>query len=159
MLLTSSNTRRTQRELVSICTQSIRVYPINFPCISTLVLRINLILKRIRILDPHWKKMDPDPIHEKKYDLLIFSQKNFRIIFLTFSLIFFPANFANHSEIRTFLIISLFSIIQIWVLVDILFLDTDPNPKHCFFQSPTLRLHLRVQQKYEKFYKFKKVYS
>ena len=25
------------------------------------VLRINLILIRIRILDPHWKNMDPDP--------------------------------------------------------------------------------------------------
>ena len=25
------------------------------------VLRIHLILMRIRIFDPHWKKMDPDP--------------------------------------------------------------------------------------------------
>jgi len=28
--------------------------------LSKAVLRIHLILMRIRILDPHWKKMDPD---------------------------------------------------------------------------------------------------
>ena len=28
------------------------------------VLRIHLILMRIRILDPHWEKIDPDPGHE-----------------------------------------------------------------------------------------------
>ena len=95
MLLTSSNTRRTQRELVSICTQSIRVYPINFPCISTLVLRINLILKRIRILDPHWKKMDPDPIHEKKYDLLIFFTEKFSNYFSYFFTYFFSSKFCE----------------------------------------------------------------
>ena len=50
MLLTSSDTKRTlmhlflftnsaHRELVSICTQSIRYSAINFPCITTLELR------------------------------------------------------------------------------------------------------------------------
>ena len=41
-------------------------YFINFVnCLDQLyfksVLRIHTILMRIRILDPHWKKMDPDP--------------------------------------------------------------------------------------------------
>ena len=31
--------------------------------VSEAVLRIHLILMRIQILDPHWKKMDPDPGH------------------------------------------------------------------------------------------------
>ena len=68
-----------------------RVYasPINFPCISTLVLRIHLILKRIRILDPHWKKMDPDPVHEKKLRFTyFFHRKIFELFFLLFHLFF-----------------------------------------------------------------------
>ena len=45
------------------------------------VLRINIILMRIRILDPHWKTMDPDP------DPGHFLKKFF---FCSFWLIFYP---------------------------------------------------------------------
>ena len=45
------------------------------------VLRINIILMRIRILDPHWKNMDPDP------DPGHFLKKFF---FCSFWLIFYP---------------------------------------------------------------------
>ena len=36
------------------------LFPYSFFAICA-VLRIHLILMRIRILDPYWKKMDPDP--------------------------------------------------------------------------------------------------
>ena len=42
------------------------------------VLRIHLILTRIRILNPHWKKMDPDPGHEHLCKIYRF----FSLIFL-----------------------------------------------------------------------------
>ena len=45
------------------------------------VLRIHLILMRIRILDPHWKKIDPDPGH-------ILNKNYFQIFYFIFSLIF-----------------------------------------------------------------------
>ena len=45
-----------------------------------------------------------------------YQQKNFQIICLTFFHLFLCNNLINHSKIRTILIISLFSIVQIWVL-------------------------------------------
>ena len=36
------------------------------------VLRIHLILMRIRILNPHWKKMDPDPDPDPGYFFKIY---------------------------------------------------------------------------------------
>ena len=52
------------------------------------VLRIHLILMRIRILDPHWKKMGPDPGHFFKIHWIFLTKDNFQIFVLLFSLIF-----------------------------------------------------------------------
>ena len=58
-----------------------------------LVLRICLILIRIRILDPHWKKMnpdpnsDPDPGHFIKIYWFFLTKNNFQIFCFIFSLI------------------------------------------------------------------------
>ena len=52
------------------------------------VLRIHLILMRIRILDPHWKKTDPDPGHEHSFKIYrYFNRRIFKLFFLLFPLI------------------------------------------------------------------------
>ena len=43
---------------------------------------------RIRILDPHWEKMDPDPGHFVQIYWMILTKQNFQIICHIFSLIF-----------------------------------------------------------------------
>ena len=52
--------------------------------------RIHLILMQIRILDPHWKKWNPDP--GPGISLLIFflTKQNFQFFCLNFSFIFLP---------------------------------------------------------------------
>ena len=52
------------------------------------LLRIHLILIRLRILDPHWKTMDPDPGHEHflKIYWFFFLSRIVYIIFLLFML-------------------------------------------------------------------------
>ena len=45
------------------------------------VLRIHLILMRIRILDPHWNKMDPNLLN-------FITKQNLKTVVLFFSLIF-----------------------------------------------------------------------
>ena len=79
------------------------------------VLRIHWIMMRIwpRIWDPHWKKIDPDPGHEHLSKLYF---KNFLIIFHILFYLFLCNILINHSEISTFLIISLFWPFEIWVL-------------------------------------------
>ena len=63
------------------------------------VLRIQLILMRIRILDPHWKKMDPDPDPNPDPDAdpgyffkiywVFLTKQNFKIFCLIFFAYFF----------------------------------------------------------------------
>ena len=57
------------------------------------VLRIHLILMRIRIriLDPHWKKMDPDPDpgYLFKIYLIFLTKQNFQIFCLIFLAYFY----------------------------------------------------------------------
>ena len=57
------------------------------------VLRIHLILMRIRILDPHWKKMDPDPDPDPGYlfkiYLIFLTKQNFQIFCLIFLAYFY----------------------------------------------------------------------
>ena len=77
------------------------------------VLRIHLILMRIRILDPHWEKMDPDPGHGHFFKVLFEVRK--LLIFSLFSsdlgkskkflLQFFVDILAHGSVIRIFLLI------------------------------------------------------
>ena len=72
------------------------------------MLRIHLILMRIRILDPHWKKTDPDPGQ-------FFTELKRKNLFYFFSLIFIlklKEPFRNEEIFIT----SLFSKVQIWVL-------------------------------------------
>ena len=56
------------------------------------VLRIQVILMRIRILDPHWKKVDPDPNPDPAYFFKIYwnflTKLNFQIFVFFFLLIF-----------------------------------------------------------------------
>ena len=80
------------------------------------MLRICLILIRIRILNLHWKKMDPDQNPDPGYFLKIYwiflTKQNFKIC-LIFLLIFMLNEPFRNQEIFS---ISLFSIVQIWVL-------------------------------------------
>ena len=56
------------------------------------VLRIHLILMRIRIriLDPHWKKTDPDPGHYFKIYWIFLTKNNFQIFCFIFFAYFYP---------------------------------------------------------------------
>ena len=69
-------------------------------------LRIHLILMRIRILDPHCKKMDPDPGHFFKINKAEFSN------WLSY---FFMPKLYEPFRNQEIVIISLFSIVQIQV--------------------------------------------
>ena len=100
------------------------------------VLRIHLILMQIRILDPHWKKVDSDPGQFFKIYWIVLTKIIFKFFVLFFSLIFIlklDEPFRNE-EIFT---ISLFSKVQIWVL----------GAKKCFFAvfgwyfNPRIRIH------------------
>ena len=67
------------------------------------VLRIHLILMRIRILDPHWKKIDPDP-------------GNFQKIYWIFCFcLIFMLKLDEPFRNQEIFIISLSSIVEIWV--------------------------------------------
>jgi len=77
------------------------------------VLRIHLIL--IRILYPHWKKMDPDPGHFFKIWWIFITKNNFQMFCFIFFACFYPktwwtiqkwGNFYNFSFLK----------IQIWGL-------------------------------------------
>ena len=103
---------------------------------------------RIRILDPHWKKMDPDqnpdpdpdPGYFYKIYWIFYQSDIFKFFVLFFSLIFIlilGEPFRN----QEIFIISLFSIVQIWVvrvnfflqfLVDILPLGSGSVDPHIF---------------------------
>ena len=74
------------------------------------MLRIHLVLIRIRILDPHLKKKDPDPGYFFKIYWIFITKNNFQIGF--FSLIFILNPFRNE---ETFIIFR-FLKVQIWVL-------------------------------------------
>ena len=81
------------------------------------VLRIHLILMRIqiRILDPYWKKMDPNPDPGQFFNLYgIFLTKKSNFCFI-FSLIFI-LKLDEPLRNEEIFIISLFSKVQIWVL-------------------------------------------
>ena len=53
------------------------------------VLRIHLLLMRIRILNPHWKKMDPNPDPGNLFKIYwVFFNNFFEFVVLFFSLIF-----------------------------------------------------------------------
>ena len=90
------------------------------------VLWIQLILMRIRILDPHWKKMDPDP--DPGYLRNFLTKQNFFLQFLVDILPLGsgdPHIFAdpdpgsqNHAD------------------------QTDPDPKHCLKPSKTMSYFL-----------------
>ena len=54
------------------------------------MLRIHFILMRIRIQDPHWEKMYPDPILKDFLNFL--TKNNFEIFFR----LFIPLNLMNH---------------------------------------------------------------
>ena len=83
------------------------------------VLRIHLVLMRIRILDPHWKKLDtdPDPGHEYFFKIywICFNNAELSNIFLLVSLIFM-LKLDEPFRVWEIFIISLFSTVQIWVL-------------------------------------------
>ena len=67
---------------------------------------------RIRILDPHWNKMEPDPGRSFLLTFTVFFDKAEFPNFLSyFFRLFLCLNFINHSEIMKFLL-SLF----LWVL-------------------------------------------
>ena len=103
------------------------------------VLRIQLILIRIRILDPHWKKMDPDPDPDPGYFFKIYwiflTQQNFQTCCLIFFAYFYAKTWWTIQISGNFYNLS-FSIVQIWVLRVIFFcsllifcpLDPDPDP-------------------------------
>ena len=92
---------------------------------------------RIRILDPHWKKMDPDPGHFLTDILNFFNKKQFQIFCLI--LILKLDEPYRNEEI---FIISLFTKVQNWVLgvkkffleflVDILHLGSGSVNPHIF---------------------------
>ena len=91
----------------------------------------------MRILDPHWKKMDPDPGDFFQIYWIFLTKQNFQIFRLFFLLIIL-LKIDEPFRIRKFLKISLFSINQIWILrVNNFFcsfwliffpLDPDPDP-------------------------------
>ena len=78
------------------------------------MLRNQLILMRIRILDPHWKKMNPDPGYFFKIYWFFLHSKIFK--FVLFFLLIFMLNLDEPFRNRKISIISLFSIFQVWVL-------------------------------------------
>ena len=63
------------------------------------VLTIHLILMRIRILDQHWEKMDPDPGHFFKIYWIFLTKNNFQFFFIFFRIFLFH-NFMNHEIIQ-----------------------------------------------------------
>ena len=74
------------------------------------VLRIHLILMRIRILDPHWEKMDPDPDsgHFYKIYWIILTKNNFQIFcFISFE-IFYPKTWWTIQKWENFYNLSFF---------------------------------------------------
>ena len=111
------------------------------------MLRIHLIFMRIRVLDLHWKKMDPDPGYFFIVFWIILTTQNFQICCLIFSLIFmlkldepfknqeiFTISFYNSSDLGLRI-----NIFFLHFLVDILplrfesmdlhiFADLDPDP-------------------------------
>ena len=118
------------------------------------VLRIHYILMRIRILNPHWKKMDPDPGHFLTDLLNFLTKNNFQILYLFFFAYFYPkawwtiqkwGNFYNLSFSKVLWVLGIKKFF-LQLLGDILPLDpdswsqnladpTDPDPKHCFIVS------------------------
>ena len=119
------------------------------PLFFCTVLRIHLILMQTRILDPHWKNMDPDPDLERIFIYWIFlTEINFQICCCFFPLIF---NLKVNEPFRNFYNLSFFKSSDLGLgvkvffafLVDILPLgsrsvDPDPgsqnipDPKHWF---------------------------
>ena len=98
------------------------------------VLRIHLILMliRIRILDPHWKNMDPDPDHFFKNYLFFFNKKMiFKFFFAYFyyktrwpirkEKIFKSSDLGFRSK-------KVFFFFSFWLIFYPL--DSDPNLKH-----------------------------
>ena len=79
------------------------------------VLRIHLILMRIRILDPHREKMDPDPGHFFKIYWIFLTKNNFQIFCFIFFRLFYPKTWWTIQKWGNYYNI-FFSIVQIWVL-------------------------------------------
>ena len=79
------------------------------------MLRIHLILMRIRILDPQWKKMDPDRDlgHFLKFTEFFFTKQNYQIycLFFAYLLKLYEPLTKSGNFYNLF-----FSIVQIWVL-------------------------------------------
>ena len=99
------------------------------------VLRIHLILMRIRILDPHWKKMDPDPGSFFKIYLIFLRKLIFKFVVLFFFACSYPKTYKPFRNEEIF-IISLFSKVQncffLQFLVHILPLGSGSRkPKSC----------------------------
>ena len=107
---------------------------------------------RIRILDPHWKKMDPDPGHFLTDLLIFFNKKQFQI-FCLILILKLDEPFRNED----IFIISLFSKVQIWgfgvkkifflhFLVDILPLGSGSVDPHIFADpDPWIHIFLRIR--------------
>ena len=98
-----------------------------------------LILMRIRILDPHWKKINPDPGYFYKIYW----------IFLTFFSHIFILKLDNQSEMRKIFQSLFFSKVQILVARRkkvffcsfwLIFYPLDPDPWICIF------LRIRIQE-------------
>jgi len=97
------------------------------------VLRIHLILMRIRILDPHWKKMDPDPGHFFKIYLIFLTKNNFQIFCFIFFANFYPKTHEPFRNEEFFYNLSFFKSSDFAFRSKNFFLQfLDPDPKHWF---------------------------
>ena len=79
------------------------------------MLWIQLILMRIRILDPHWKIIYPDPGQFFKIYWFFLTKNHFQIFLFKFLLIFILKLYEPFRNEEIF-IISFLSKVQIWVL-------------------------------------------
>ena len=72
------------------------------------VLRIHLILMWIRILDPHWKKTDPDPVPGYLIEIywIFLRKQNFRI--LSYFFLFYAKTSGTISKSGNFYYLSFF---------------------------------------------------
>ena len=107
------------------------------------VLRIHLILLRtlIRILDPHWKKMDPDPGHFFKIYRIFLTKNNFQLFCFIFFSLHFILKLDGPFRNEELFIISLFSKKCIWGLgVKVFFAVLG-----CYPLDPDVRIFLRIR--------------
>ena len=119
-----------------------------------LVLRIHLILMRIRILDQHWKKTDPDPGHLFKIYWIFLTKQNFQICCLTFFAYFYAKTWWTIQKSGNFYNLSFYYLFWFWEKTFfcsfwLIFCLLDPDP--------WIRIFVRIRFQESKIFRIRRI--